>query len=329
MNRIGINGFGRIGRMVFRRLIQEGSFEVGAINASYSAEQLAHLIKYDSVHGFFDAKVEAVNGHLIVNNQEVVLFQERKPENIPWTKANVSYVVESTGVFRTLETAGLHLYSGVEKVIVTAPAKDDMPMFVLGVNDHFYDGERVISNASCTTNCLAPIVKAVDDAFGIKNGLMTTIHSVTNDQVILDNPHKDLRRGRASGMNMVPTSTGAARAIGSIIPHLSGRLNGISVRVPTPNVSLVDVVFELKQSVTKESVNHALQYASLHSNGILDFNELPLVSSDYLTNSHSATIDGLSTMVLDENKVKILAWYDNEWGYSCRVVDMLHKMKTT
>lgn len=323
MKRIAINGFGRIGRMVFRLLTKEQDIEVVAINARYTAEQLGHLIQYDTVHGKFDGNVEVKDEQLYVNNQHIVLVNERNPQDLPWADLNIDVVVEATGAFRTVSGNEGHLVAGAKKVVVTAPAKDDMKMIVMGVNENTYNGESIVSNASCTTNCLAPVMRALEENFGVESGLMTTIHSITNDQKNIDNPHKDLRRARAGGVNMIPTSTGAAKAIGQVIPSLKGKLNGLAVRVPTIDVSLVDVVVDLKQCVTKEEINEVFKRHAKNSAGILDYNELPLVSSDYITNSYSATVDGLSTMVLGENKVKILAWYDNEWGYSARVVDLV------
>lgn len=323
MKNIGINGFGRIGRMVFRKLINDKDFNIIAINASYTPEQLGHLIKYDSIHGYFDCDIKYHEKSLIIDGREIFVLSERDPENLPWGKLNVEYIIESTGAFRTNETCQKHIKAGAKKVILTAPAKDNMKMIVMGVNEETYQNEEIVSNASCTTNCLAPIIKIIEENFQIENGLMTTIHSYTNDQNVLDNPHKDLRRARASGMNMVPTSTGAAKAIGKIIPSLEGKLNGIAIRVPTPNVSLIDIVLDIKTKATKEEVNKILKEASKTYKGILDYNELPLVSIDYTTNSHSAIVDGLSTMVIEDRKIKILAWYDNEWGYSSRIIDLL------
>jgi len=328
MKKVAINGFGRIGRMVFRQLFHEAEFEIVAINASYTPQQLGHLIQYDSIHGMWDCDIQYGENSIIINGKEVKIVHERNPEQLPWEKIGVEYVIESTGAFCTLESNVKHLKAGAKKVILTAPPKDDMPMFVVGVNDHTYNGETIISNASCTTNCLSPVIDILHRKIGIVNGLMTTIHSVTNDQTILDNPHKDLRRARAAGLNMVPTSTGAAKAIGKIIPDLKGKLNGMSVRVPTPNVSLVDVVLDMKKPVTKEEINAILKESSSKMLGILDYNELPLVSSDYISNTHSCIVDGLSTMVIDDKKVKLLLWYDNEYGYSKRVIDLLKIIST-
>ena len=326
---MAINGFGRIGRLVFRNLMGDENFQVVAINASYTPEQLGHLIQYDSIHGSFPCTMEYKKESFVINGKEILIVNERNPENLPWRELNIDYVVESTGAFRTKETCGKHLIAGAKKVVLTAPAKDDMKMIVMGVNESTYDEDSILSNASCTTNCLAPIVKVLNDHFTIINGLMTTIHSYTNDQKNLDNPHKDLRRARAAGMNMIPTSTGAAKAIGHVLPNLKGKLNGLAIRVPTPDVSLVDLVIDIEENTSIEEVNRIFKEASVSMKGILDYNELPLVSSDYTTNPHSTTIDGLSTMVMDGNKIKIIAWYDNEWGYSKRVVDLLTYISQT
>lgn len=323
MKKVAINGFGRIGRMVFRNLFQDNTFEVVAINASYTPEQLGHLIQYDSIHGRLDCEISYKEKSIVIDGKEILILQERNPSLLPWKTLGVTHVIESTGAFRTVDSVSQHITAGAEKVVLTAPAKDDMKMIVMGVNEDTYQGEAVVSNASCTTNCLAPITKIIHESFGIENGLITTIHSYTNDQNVLDNPHKDLRRARACGMSMIPTSTGAAKAIGKIIPSLDGKLNGTSIRVPTPNVSLVDLVIDVKQDVTKEEINTILEKASKEHPSIIGYNELPLVSIDYTTDPRSTIVDGLSTMVIGNRKVKILAWYDNEWGYSCRVVDLL------
>ncbi|MEC5421966.1 glyceraldehyde-3-phosphate dehydrogenase [Virgibacillus sp. C22-A2] len=323
--RIAINGFGRIGRMVFRQAIEDDQLEVVAINASYPSETLAHLIKYDSVHGIFNGEVKALNNSLEINNKEVMLVNSREPELLPWKEYDIDVVVEATGKFKTKESAGLHIVAGAKKVVITAPGKQVDKTIVMGVNEETYQPEEdnVISNASCTTNCLAPVVKVLDDNFGIVNGLMTTVHAFTNDQKNLDNPHKDLRRARGCTQSIIPTSTGAAKALGEVLPHLSGKLHGMALRVPTPNVSLVDLVVDVESNVTIEDINNAFRAAaSQELQGILKFSEDPLVSIDYTTTDYSAIIDGLSTMVMGDNKVKVLAWYDNEWGYSKRVVDL-------
>ncbi|MFZ7945640.1 MULTISPECIES: glyceraldehyde-3-phosphate dehydrogenase [Bacillaceae] len=325
MTKIAINGFGRIGRMVFRKAILENKLEVVAINASYPAETLAHLIKYDTNHGPFQGDVIALDDELIVNGRRIKLLSSRNPGELPWKELGIDIVIEATGKFNAREQAALHLDAGAKKVILTAPGKNEDITIVMGVNDEKLDVTMhdVISNASCTTNCLAPVAKVLDEKFGIESGLMTTIHAYTNDQKNIDNPHKDLRRARACGQSIIPTSTGAAKALSLVLPQLKGKLHGMSLRVPTPNVSLVDLVVDLKQDVTVEDINHAFIEASNGSlKGILDFTMEPLVSVDFNTNEHSAIIDGLSTMVLGARKVKVLAWYDNEWGYSSRVVDL-------
>ncbi|MFD2046290.1 glyceraldehyde-3-phosphate dehydrogenase [Ornithinibacillus salinisoli] len=323
--RIAINGFGRIGRMVFRQAIQDEQLEVVAINASYPPETLAHLIKYDSVHGIFNGNVEALQGALEVNDKKIMIVNSRDPEKLPWKENNIDVVIEATGKFKTNESAGLHLKAGAKKVVITAPGKDIDKTIVMGVNHGSLVAEDdVISNASCTTNCLAPVVKVLDDRFSIINGLMTTVHAFTNDQKNLDNPHKDLRRARGCTQSIIPTSTGAAKALSEVLPHLEGKLHGMALRVPTPNVSLVDLVVDVEESVTVDDVNHAFKHAEVNEmNGIVKYSEEPLVSIDYTTTEHSAIIDGLSTMVMGENKIKVLAWYDNEWGYSKRVVDLV------
>ncbi|WP_062199123.1 glyceraldehyde-3-phosphate dehydrogenase [Massilibacterium senegalense] len=324
--KVAINGLGRIGRMVFRKAILDNTLDVVAINASYPAETLAHLIKYDSIHGTFAAPVEVVSeDELKVNGKLVKITRNRDPRELPWEELGVDIVVEATGKFKTKETAGYHIEAGAKKVVITAPAKEEDITIVMGVNENDYVPEKhhIISNASCTTNCLAPVAKVIDENFGIVDGLMTTVHSYTNDQRNIDNPHKDLRRARACGQSIIPTTTGAAKAISKVLPHLEGRLNGMALRVPTPNVSLVDLVVELAKDVTVEDVNNVLKEAA---NGplkeILGYTEEPLVSIDFNGNENSSIVDGLSTMVMGDNKVKILAWYDNEWGYSCRVVDL-------
>ncbi|UII55141.1 glyceraldehyde-3-phosphate dehydrogenase [Cytobacillus spongiae] len=323
--RVAINGFGRIGRMVFRKAILEDSLEVVAINASYPAETLAHLIKYDTNHGQFNGEVVPENNAIVVNGKRVQLLSNRNPQELPWKDLNIDIVIEATGKFNSREKAALHLEAGAKKVILTAPGKNEDVTIVMGVNESALNIEEhaVISNASCTTNCLAPVAKVLDEQFGIENGLMTTVHAYTNDQKNIDNPHKDLRRARACGQSIIPTTTGAAKALSLVLPQLKGKLHGMALRVPTPNVSLVDLVVDLKREVTVDEINDAFEAAakgSLH--GVLDITDEPLVSIDFNTNEHSAIIDGLSTMVMDAKKVKILAWYDNEWGYSCRVVDL-------
>lgn len=323
--RIAINGLGRIGRMVFRQAIKDEELDVVAINASYPPETLAHLIKYDSIHGKFEGEVEPLEDGIQVDGKKVKLLSSRDPELLPWKELDIDVVVEATGVFKTKESAGLHIKAGAKKVVITAPGKDVDKTIVIGVNDDVYVAEEddVVSNASCTTNCLAPVVKVLDDRYTIVNGLMTTVHAFTNDQKNLDNPHKDLRRARSCSQSIIPTTTGAAKALGEVLPHLNGKLHGMALRVPTPDVSLVDLVIDVEEEVTAEEINDAFKEAAANElKGILDYNEEPLVSIDYTTNSHSAIIDGLSTMVMDGHKIKVLAWYDNEWGYSARVVDL-------
>ncbi|MGY2610162.1 glyceraldehyde-3-phosphate dehydrogenase [Bacillus pretiosus] len=326
MTRVAINGFGRIGRMVFRQAIKESAFEIVAINASYPSETLAHLIKYDTVHGKFDGTVEAFEDHLLVDGKMIRLLNNRDPKELPWTDLGVEVVIEATGKFNSKEKAILHVEAGAKKVILTAPGKNEDVTIVVGVNEDQLDITKhtVISNASCTTNCLAPVVKVLDEQFGIENGLMTTVHAYTNDQKNIDNPHKDLRRARACGQSIIPTTTGAAKALAKVLPHLNGKLHGMALRVPTPNVSLVDLVVDVKRDVTVEAINEAFKtVANGALKGIIEFSEEPLVSIDFNTNTHSAIIDGLSTMVMGDRKVKVLAWYDNEWGYSRRVVDLV------
>lgn len=323
--RIAINGFGRIGRMVFRKAILEKDIDVVAINACYPAQTLAHLIKYDTNHGIFQAEVIAQDDSLLVNGKRVQLLASRDPKELPWKKLGIDIVIEATGKFNARDKASQHLDAGAKKVILTAPGKNEDITIVMGVNEGKLniDQHDIISNASCTTNCLAPVAKILDEKFGIINGLMTTVHSYTNDQKNIDNPHKDLRRARACGQSIIPTTTGAAKALSLVLPQLAGKLHGMALRVPTPNVSLVDLVVDLKRDVTVGEVNEAFAVAAKGPlKGILSITNEPLVSIDFNTNEHSAIIDGLSTLVIDDNKVKILAWYDNEWGYSCRVVDL-------
>ncbi|MDQ0337838.1 glyceraldehyde 3-phosphate dehydrogenase [Caldalkalibacillus uzonensis] len=330
--KIGINGFGRIGRMVFRKAIMDPEIDVVAINATYPAETLAHLIKYDSVQGFFNVDIKIEEKALIVAGQRVQLLASRNPLELPWGELGVDVVIEATGKFRDREGAAKHFASGARKVVLTAPGKDEDVTIVMGVNEQVYRPEEhhFISNASCTTNCLAPIAKVVDQHFGIEQGLMTTVHSYTNDQRNLDNPHKDLRRARACAQSIIPTTTGAAKAVGKVLPHLAGKLNGLALRVPTPNVSIVDLVVDVRETVSVEKVNQALKEASEGElRGIIQFTEEPLVSIDFVGNEHSAIVDGLSTMVMGNKQLKVLAWYDNEWGYSCRVVDLVKHVGQT
>jgi len=326
---IAINGFGRIGRMVFRQAILMDDIKISAVNAGYPAETLAHLIKYDTNHGTFAGDVSSEEDALIVNGKRVQLVNERDPLNLPWKEMDIDIVIEATGKFNSREKAALHLDAGARKVILTAPGKDEDITIVMGVNEDKFnvDEHSIISNASCTTNCLAPVAKVLNDAFGIENGLMTTVHSFTNDQKNLDNPHKDLRRARACSQSIIPTSTGAAKALSLVLPELEGKLHGMALRVPTPNVSLVDLVVDLERDVTVDEVNEAFIKASEEGlEGILALTMEPLVSVDFNTIPKSAVIDGLSTMVIGKRKVKVLAWYDNEWGYSARVIDLTKKV---
>ncbi|WP_141432633.1 type I glyceraldehyde-3-phosphate dehydrogenase [Bacillus sp. 03113] len=323
--KIGINGFGRIGRNVFRAALNNPNVEVVAVNDLTDAKTLAHLLKYDSVHGKLDAEVSVNGNNIVVDGKEIIVKAERDPAQLGWGEVGVEIVVESTGRFTDRADAAKHIEAGAKKVIISAPASNEDITIVMGVNEDKYDAAShdVISNASCTTNCLAPFAKVLNEKFGIERGMMNTIHSYTNDQQILDLPHKDLRRARAAAESMIPTSTGAAKAVSLVLPELKGKLNGMSVRVPTPNVSLVDLVAELKTEVTVEEVNAALKEAAEGPlKGILGYSEEPLVSKDYNGNNHSSTIDALSTMVMEGKMVKVISWYDNETGYSTRVVDL-------
>jgi glyceraldehyde 3-phosphate dehydrogenase len=324
--KVGINGFGRIGRNVFRVAVNNPEFEVVAVNDLTDAKTLAHLLKYDSVHGTMNAEVKAVDGGIEVNGKLIKVIAERDPANLPWKAMGVDIVVESTGLFTDKNKAIAHINAGAKKVIISAPAKNEDITIVMGVNQDKYDAanHHVISNASCTTNCLAPFAKVLHEKFGIKSGLMTTVHSYTNDQNILDLPHKDLRRARAAGMSIIPTTTGAAKAVALVLPELKGKLNGFALRVPTPNVSITDLVAQLEKPATAEAVNAALKEAANGElKGIMAFSEEELVSKDYNGNPHSSIVDGLSTMMVGDNLVKVVSWYDNEWGYSNRVVDLI------
>jgi glyceraldehyde 3-phosphate dehydrogenase len=323
--KIGINGFGRIGRNVFRAALKNPNIEVVAVNDLTDANTLAHLLKYDSVHGTLDAEVSVNGNNIVVNGKEIVVKAERDPAQLAWNELGVDIVVESTGRFTKREDAAKHLEAGAKKVIISAPAKNEDITIVMGVNQDKYDpaNHHIISNASCTTNCLAPFAKVLHEKFGIVRGMMTTVHSYTNDQQILDLPHKDLRRARAAAESIIPTTTGAAKAVALVLPELKGKLNGMAMRVPTPNVSVVDLVAELEKEVTVEEVNAALKEAAEGElKGILAYSEEPLVSRDYNGNTASSTIDALSTMVIEGKMVKVVSWYDNETGYSHRVVDL-------
>lgn len=327
MTKVAINGFGRIGRLVFRGLLDRKDLDIVAINNPSGPETAAYLLKYDTVHGRLDKKVEVDGDVLVVDGKHIQVLHDRDPENLDWSAYGVEIVIESTGKLKDRASAGKHIRGTVKKVIITAPGKDEDATIVMGVNESIYNPakDEIISNASCTTNCLAPVCKVLDEKFGIKRGLMTTIHSYTNDQAILEKAHKkDARRGRAAAENMIPTSTGAAKAIGIVIPELKGKLNGLAVRVPTPDVSLVDLTVELNKTVTKEEVNEALKVASEGElKGILAYTDEELVSSDFKTTDVSSTIDSKLTMVMDNNMVKVIAWYDNEWGYSMRIIDLV------
>jgi glyceraldehyde 3-phosphate dehydrogenase len=328
--RVGINGFGRIGRQVFKAIEQGGFddlFQVVAVNDLTSPAALAHLLEYDSTYGRYDADIAATDGSIRVNGKDVKVLAEKDPSALPWGREGVDIVVESTGRFTDADQARGHVTAGAKKVIISAPANGEDLTVVLGVNEDSYDPERhtIISNASCTTNCLAPVAKVVLDRFGIRRGLMTTVHAYTNDQVILDGPHKDLRRARSAGINIVPTTTGAARALALVIPELKGKFDGFSLRVPTPTVSIVDFVAETERSTSVDAVNDAFKAAAEGDamRGILGYSDEPLVSSDYRQDPRSSIVDALSTMVMEGNLVKVVAWYDNEWGYSCRVADLV------
>jgi len=323
--KVGINGFGRIGRLFFRAAYRDPALSIVAVNDITDAKTLAHLLKYDSIHGRFEETVEARGDALIVGGKEVKVFAEKDPAELPWKELGVRVVIESTGKFTDRGGAEKHLKAGAERVIISAPAKDPDATFVMGVNEKTFDPakHRIISNASCTTNCLAPVAKVLLDAFGIERGLMTTIHAYTNDQRILDFPHKDLRRARAAGLSMIPTTTGAAKAVALVIPQLKGKLDGMAIRVPTANVSVVDLTVELSKAATADEVNAAVKKAAEGPlSGILRYVDEPLVSVDFNHTPYSSEFDALSTKVIEGKMVKVLAWYDNEWGYSCRTADL-------
>lgn len=329
--KIGINGFGRIGRLVFRGILADPNLEVVAVNDLTDAKTLAHLLKYDTNHGTLDADVSVDGDNIVVNGKKIRVHAERDPKNIPWGEHGVEYVVEATGIFRSREQAQWHIDAGAKKVIISAPAKDEDITIVMGVNEGKYDhaNHHVISNASCTTNCLAPFAKVLDEEFGIVKGLMTTVHAYTTDQNILDLPHSDLRRARAAAENIVPTTTGAAAAVSLVLPELKGKLDGFAMRVPTSTVSVVDLVVETEKDVTAEAVNAALKAAAEGElKGILGYEEAPLVSCDYKGHNCSSIIDAPLTKVIDNNMLKVVAWYDNEWGYSIRIVDLIRYMET-
>ena len=329
--KVGINGFGRIGRNFFRAAYKDPSLQIVAVNDITDAKTLAHLLKYDSVHGRFEASVEVKENAIVVNGKEVQVLACKDAADLPWGKLGVEIVIECTGRYTDRDGAGKHLAAGAKRVIISAPAKGEDATFVMGVNEKTFDPAKhfILSNASCTTNCLAPVAKVLLDTFGIERGLMTTIHSYTNDQKILDLPHKDLRRARAAGMSMIPTTTGAAKAVSLVIPELKGKLDGMAIRVPTPNVSVVDLTAELSSSATAEEINAAMKKASEGPmKGILQYVDEPLVSVDFNHDPASSCFDALSTKVIGGKMVKVLSWYDNEWGYSCRLVDLAKYVST-
>ncbi|MBN1699532.1 MAG: type I glyceraldehyde-3-phosphate dehydrogenase [Spirochaetales bacterium] len=328
--KVAINGFGRIGRNVFKIAMERRGIDIVAINDITDNETLAHLLKYDSVYGVFPMKVDVKGESIVVDGKEIKASAERDPKNLPWKSMGVDIVIESTGVFRNREKIAWHLEAGAKKVLLTVPAKDSIDRtIVLGVNDEdLKPGDLIVSNASCTTNCLAPVVKVLHDNFTVVEGLMTTIHAYTNDQNILDLPHKDLRRARAAALNMIPTTTGAAKAVGLVIPELNGKLNGSAIRVPVPTGSIVDLAVRLEKAPSVEELNAAIKKASMSERykGILQYCEDPIVSSDVIRNTHSSIFDSLSTMKLGNNFYKVFSWYDNEWGYSNRVVDLMEML---
>jgi len=329
-HKVGINGFGRIGRNFLRASYKDPDIEILAVNDITDSKTLAHLLKYDSVLGILEADIQAAEDEIIVDGKKIKVLSEKDPGNLPWKDLGVSVVIESTGLFRKKQDAAKHIeQGGAEKVIISAPAIEPDATLVLGVNEDTYDHENhhIISNASCTTNCLAPVVKVLHDEFGIEKGFMTTIHAYTGDQKLLDAPHKDLRRARAAAISQIPTTTGAAKAVGLVIPELKGKIDGIAIRVPTANVSLVDLVALLKKNGTAEEANAAFKKAAEGNlKGILQFTEEPLVSVDFMANPHSAIVDGDYTRIIDDNMIKVLAWYDNEWGYSCRMINLIKFM---
>jgi glyceraldehyde 3-phosphate dehydrogenase len=327
--RFGINGFGRIGRNLYRASFRDAALECVAVNDITDAKTLAHLLKYDSILGRLTAQVEAKDDAILVNGKAIKVLSIKDPAGLPWKELGVEYVVESTGRFTDRESASKHLQAGAQKVIISAPAKDPDITIVLGVNEKMYDRQKhhVISNASCTTNCIAPVAKVLHEHFRIKHGFMTTIHSYTNDQQLLDLPHKDLRRARAAALSQIPTTTGAAKAVGLVLPELQGKLHGIAIRVPTANVSLIDLVAEVEQVTSEGEVNQAFRKAAAGElQGLMEYTEEPLVSVDFIHDPHSAIVDGAFTSVIDGTLVKVLAWYDNEWGYSCRLRDLIKYM---
>lgn len=328
--KVGINGFGRIGRNIFRQSLTREDVDIVAVNDITDAPMLAHLLKYDSVHGTLDAMVEATDDHILVDHKEIIVLSEKDPANLTWGDLGIDIVIEATGQFKHKKDAQKHIGAGAKKVIISSPAKDEDVTIVMGVNEGTYDAtnHHVVSNASCTTNCIAPFVKILHETVGIKRGLLTTVHSYTTDQQILDLPHRDYRRARAAAENIIPTTTGAAQVVSTVLPDLKGKLNGMAIRVPTPDGSIVDLVAEVNAHVTVEAINQSFQEASQQSmKGIVSYTEVPLVSRDIVGDTHSAIIDGLSTMVLDDNFIKVVAWYDNEMSYSARCIDLATYMK--
>jgi glyceraldehyde 3-phosphate dehydrogenase len=325
--RVAINGFGRIGRISFRMMMNKPGIEVVAINDLTDAKTLAHLLKYDSVHGKIEGQVKVEDGYILTGNHKLKVFAEKDPANLPWKDLNIDVVIESTGFFLDRESAGKHIQAGARKVIISAPAKEDVPTFVIGVNDHLLTAEHdIVSNASCTTNCAAPMVKVLDDAFGVEAGLLSTVHAYTGDQRLVDAPHKDLRRARAAALSIIPTSTGAAKAIALILPHLKGKLDGIALRVPVPSGSMTDLTVKLRREVSVQEINETFRKASENGmKGILEYTEDPIVSADIVGNPHSCILDSDLTMVMGTT-VKVIGWYDNEAGYSNRIADLTEKM---
>jgi glyceraldehyde 3-phosphate dehydrogenase len=326
--KVGINGFGRIGRLVFRRSVELDGVEVVGINDLLDVDYIAYMLKYDSTHGRFNGTVDVVDGNLVVNGNTIRVTSERDPKNLKWNEIGAEYVVESTGFFLTDESARAHIEAGAKKVVMSAPSKDATPMFVMGVNHDSYAGQDIVSNASCTTNCLAPIAKVLNDNFGIKDGLMTTVHATTATQKTVDGPSmKDWRGGRGAGQNIIPSSTGAAKAVGKVIPELNGKLTGMAFRVPTPNVSVVDLTVNLEKPATYEEIKVAMKAASEGAMaGVLGYTEDDVVSNDFLGESNTSTFDAGAGIALTDTFVKVIAWYDNEWGYSCKVLDLVMHM---
>ncbi|MGV8162881.1 MAG: type I glyceraldehyde-3-phosphate dehydrogenase [Candidatus Nanoarchaeia archaeon] len=327
MIRVAINGFGRIGRMVFRAGCTNPEIEFVAVNDLTDTKTLAHLLKYDSAHGKFNGTISYDHEGLIINGKKLLVLSEKEPKNLPWKKLNIDVVVESTGRFTKVDECKVHIDAGAKKLLLSAPAKGEILTIVKGVNEHTYNGEIYVSNASCTTNCLAPLVKVLDDNFGVEKGFMTTVHAYTADQRLVDGPHQDLRRARSAAASIIPTTTGAASTVGEVIKHLKGKLDGISLRVPVQDGSVTDFVCIVKKDVTKEQINQLFKNVANHElKGVLEYSEEPLVSSDIVGNPHSSIFDAQSTNVIDKRMVKVLAWYDNEWGYSNRMIDLIKIM---